>query len=145
MTRENTHFRGPLDEKSMAEAQAYLKKSEKKGKGHVFLHFKEDVLKYIASTKQGPISKFNHTFVEYVILEVTEKSFHKMEPPECWVAALWDSWFRFRTRMACKRRCGVTQKYHAAIYHDFICNALMEAGVHRTFLHTPYFDHEILF
>jgi len=129
MTRENTPYPRPLSKGAKAEALEYIRKCEEGPNGHTFKDFERQIRAYAQSRK----TNFNHTFVEYVVLEVALRNFAMWEPPASCEEAFADTTDHWMLRAECLYRYGANQKCYADIYHDLINDALIDAGVPCSF------------
>jgi len=137
MTRENSPIHPPLDEGSKRKYMAHIKKCEQSRKRQAIADFEMQLKTYVANV--GNLKrKFNNTFVEYVVLEVTLKNYMAIHPPRGWQEVLADQNELNYMRTECRRHNGASPRYHAKVYHNIINDALIEADMHPAFQHNRY-------
>jgi len=132
MTPENTPYPRPLSESAKAKALEYIRKCEEGPNGHTFKNFESQIRAYTETFKTSRMV-FNHTFVEYVILEVTLRNYSMWVPPRGCEDALADRISDWLLYAECLYRCGANPKSFADIHHELINDALIKARVACSF------------
>lgn len=127
-------YHPPLKKAVAEKAKKYITKIEQSGKNkEIFENIEKDLLEHIANREF--YDPFEHTFIEYILLEESYMRFLREYPHGCLLGlgTLLDNCSLSRIRSECRFRWGATPKHHALLYRDLIHEANVKAGMTGAF------------